>query len=175
MQRLISSRNARVVVGSSTQTFRFEQPRKKKSNGVKSHDPGGQFRSPKRESARPGNVSRGDWIVSSAVWRVASSRWNHVSAASMSSNFGRKNRVIASRYRAPLTVAARPASFSKKYDPMMPSAQNPRQTVTRCGCVCFSLIARGFSQTRQFCRLTKPSRWKCASSLRIIYLSLNSI
>ena len=83
---------------------------------------------------------------------------NCVSAASMSSNFGRKNRVIASRYRAPLTVAARPASFSKKYDPMMPSAQNPRQTVTRCGCVCFSLIARGFSQTRQFCRLTKPSR-----------------
>ena len=126
-QRLISSRNARVVAGSSTWTFHFEQPRKKKSNGVKSRDPGGRFRSPKRESARPGNVSRGNRIVWLAARHVAPSRRNRVSAASMSSNFGRKNRVIASRYRAPLTVAARPASCSKKYGPMTPPGQNPRQ------------------------------------------------
>ena len=69
-----------------------------------------------------------------------------------------------------LTVAAWPASFSKKYGPTMLPAQNPHQTVIRCGCICFSLITRGFSETRQFCRLMKPSRWKCASSLRIISL-----
>ena len=55
----------------------------------------------------------------------------------------------------------------------MPPAQNPHQTVTcwhSYGCICSSLITRGFSesQTRQFWRLTKPSRWKCALSLRII-------
>ena len=105
-----------------------------------------QFWSPKRESTRAGNVSCDNRIVSLAVWHVASSRRNHVSAASISSNFGRKNLVIASRYRAPLTVAARPASFSKKYGPMTPPGQNPHQTATRRGCVCFSLIARGFSE-----------------------------
>ena len=38
----------------------------------------------------------------------------------------------------------------------MPPAQNPHQTVTRCGCIYFSLITRGFSepQTRQFWRLS---------------------
>ena len=61
-------------------------------------------------------------------------------------------------------------SLSKKYGLMMPPAQNPHQTVTPCGCICFSLITRGFSepQTRQFWRLIKPSRWKCASSIILL-------
>ena len=145
--------------------FTSNNPIRRNLNGVKSHDLGGQFWSPKRENTWPGNISWGDWIVSLAVWHVVSSCWNHVSATSISSNFGRKNCVIVSRYRAPLTVAAWPASFSKKYGPMTPLGQNPHQTVTRCGCICFSLIIRGFSepQTQQFWRSIKPSRWKCAS------------
>ena len=43
---------------------------KKKFNGVKSHDLGSQFWSPKRESTRPGNISCSNWIVSLAVCHV---------------------------------------------------------------------------------------------------------
>ena len=115
------------------------------------NDLGNQFWSPKRERKTTRNVSYSNWIVSLAVWHVASSCWNYILATSILSNFGRKNCVITSRYRAPLTVATWPVLFSKKYGQMMPPAQNPYQTVIRCGCICFSLITR-FSkpQTRQF-------------------------
>ena len=55
--------------------------------------------------------------------------------------------------RSPLTVMAFACSFSKKNDPIMPLDQNPQLTVTRFGCVGFSMYAFGFSvsQMRQFC------------------------
>ena len=121
----------------------------------------------RNESAWLGNISCSNWIVSLAVWHVASFCWNHILAISISLNFGRKNCIIMSPYRAPLIVAACSALFSKKYNPMMPVVQNAYQTVTRCRCICFSLITCEFPepQTRQFWRLTKSSKWKCASSL----------
>ncbi|GFS83827.1 hypothetical protein NPIL_482561 [Nephila pilipes] len=45
-------------------------------------------------------------------------------------HLGRKNCVIMSRYRAPVTFTASPASLSKKYSPKMSSTRNPHQTVT---------------------------------------------
>ena len=53
--RLISSFNSRMVWGSLAYTFPFRKPQRKKSNGVKSHDLGGQFTSPRREITRPWN------------------------------------------------------------------------------------------------------------------------
>ena len=49
-------------------------------------------------------------------------------------------------------------------------ASCPKSTPNNCECICFSLITRGFSepQTRQFWRLIKPSRWKCASSIILL-------
>ena len=123
MQRLISSCNARVIVGLLTLTSNNSIRR---NLMVLNHTIWGQFWSPKRESTRLGNVSCNNWIVSLVVRHVASSCWNHIWATSISSNFGRKNCVIVLRYRTPLTVAAWPASFSKKYNPMMPLAQNPQ-------------------------------------------------
>ena len=103
---------------------------------------------------------------------VALSCWNHILVPSISSNLGRRNCIIMQRYRAPVTVISWPASFSIKYGPLMPPARNPHQTVTRCGCIYFSTITCGFCepQIRQFWRLTKPSRWKCASSLNMTLL-----
>ena len=50
----------------------------------------------------------------------------------------------------------------KKNSPIMPLDQNPHQTVTRFGCIGFSMYAYGFSvpQTRQFCLFTYPPRSK---------------
>ena len=54
--------------------------------------------------------------------------------------------------------------ITKKTGPIMPLDQNPHQTVTRFGCVGFSMYSFGFSvpQMRQFCMFTKPSRSKWA-------------
>ena len=49
-----------------------------------------------------------------------------------------------------LTVTAFSCSFSKKNNPIMPLEQNPHHTVTRFGCVGFSMYACGFS-VPQFC------------------------
>ena len=59
-----------------------------------------------------------------------------------------------------MTVTASPCSFLKKNGPIMPLDQNPHQTVTRFGCVAFSINACGFSvpQMRQFCLFTYPPR-----------------
>ena len=43
---------------------------------------------------------------------------------------------------------ASPCSFSKKNGPIMPLDQNPQQTVTRFGCVGFSVYACEFSVTQ---------------------------
>ena len=58
-----------------------------------------------------------------------------------------------------------------KNGPMMPSYQNPHQTVTRCGCIGFSMMTFGFSesQMRQSCLLTLltfcPGNRKCTEKL----------
>jgi len=120
---------------------------------------------------RPGHFSRNNSVVSRAVWQVAPSCWNHMSSISIPSNWGHKNSVIMLQHRTPFTVTAFPASFSKKYGPVTPPAQNPHQTVAHCACNGFSWITRGFSapQIRQFCVFTYPSSWKCASSLKTIF------
>ena len=69
---------------------------------------------------------------------------------------------------------ASPCSFSKKKKKnylIMPLDQNPHQTVTRFGCVGFSMYACGFSvsQMRQFCLFTYPPKSKQASSEKIIF------
>ena len=63
---------------------------------------------------------------------------------SISSNFGRKNCIIIRIVycRDIEHLYSRPVSFSKKHDPTTLPVQNPCQTVTHCGCICFSLITR---------------------------------
>ena len=75
------------------------------------------------------------------------------------------------RLRSPLTVTASPWPFSKKNDPIMPLDQNPHQTVTRFGCVGFSMYAWGFfvPQMRQFYFFAYPPRSKWASSEKVIF------
>ena len=76
----------------------------------------------------------------------------------------------------PITIAVDcnttfPCSFSRKNGPIMPLDQNPPQTVTRFGCVGFSMHACGFSvpQMRQFCLFTYSPRSKWASSKKMIF------
>ena len=47
--------------------------------------------------------------------------------------------------RNTLTVLTSPCSFSKKNATIIPQDQNPQKTVTRVGCVGFSMYAYGFS------------------------------
>ena len=65
---------------------------------------------------------------------------------------------------------ASPCSFSKKNSPIMPLDQNPHQTLTRFGCVGFSMYACGFSVPKmwQFCLFTYPPGSKWASSEKMI-------
>ena len=55
----------------------------------------------------------------------------------------------------------------------MPLDQNPHQTVTRFGCIGFSMYACGFSvpQMRQFCLFTYPPRPKWVSSEKIFFFA----
>ena len=64
--------------------------------------------------------------------------------------------------RSPLTVTASPCSFPKKNGPIKPLDQNTHQTVTRFGCVGFSMYACGISvpQMLQFCLFTYPPKSK---------------
>ena len=68
---------------------------------------------------------------------------------------------------------ATPASFWKKYGPMIPPDQNPHQTVTFSGCIWSWCISHGLvsSQIRQFCLFTYPFIQKWGSSLKMIYLA----
>ena len=72
-----------------------------------------------------------------------------------------------------MNVTASPCSFSKKNVPIMPLDQNLHQTVTRLGCVGFSMYACGFfvPQIRQFCLFTKPPRSDWASSEKMIFFA----
>ena len=65
-----------------------------------------------------------------------------------------------------MTVTTSHCSFSKKNYPIMPLDHNPQQTVTRFGCIDFSMYTCWFSvpQMRQFCLFTYPPRSKWASS-----------
>ena len=76
----------------------------------------------------------------------------------------------------PITIAidcngSSSCSFSKKNGPIVPLDQNAHQTVTRFGCVDFSMYACGFSvpQMRQFCLFTYPPRSKWVSSEKEIF------
>ena len=62
-----------------------------------------------------------------------------------------------------------PCLFSKKSGPIMP----PHQTVTRFGCVGFSMYACGFS-VPQIYLFTCPPRSKWASSEKMIFLPKSS-
>ena len=59
----------------------------------------------------------------------------------LSSIFVNKISFSLARQRSPLTATASPCSFSKKNGLIMPLDQNPHQTVTRFGCVGFSMYA----------------------------------
>ena len=73
---------------------------------------------------------------------------------------------IKIRLNGPITTAidwtTSSCSFSMKNGPILHLEQNPHQTVTRFGCVGFSMYACGFSvlQMRQFCLFTYPPRSK---------------
>ena len=85
--------------------------------------------------------------IASAVWHVAPSCWKQVLPISFSSIFGNKNSFSMARY------------------------QNPLQTLTRYGCLGFSMYACGFSvpQMRKFCLFTYPPRSKWASSEKMFF------
>ena len=72
-----------------------------------------------------------------------------------------------------MTVTSSPCSFLNKNGPIMPLDQNLRQTVTRFGCIGFSMYACEFSvpQMRQFCLFTYPPRLKWASSEKVIFFT----
>ena len=64
--------------------------KKKKSNGVKAHDVGGQLISPRQEITRPGNVSCNNVIFVRVMWHVPPSCWNHIFFKSHFSIAGKK-------------------------------------------------------------------------------------
>ena len=68
-----------------------------------------------------------------------------------------------------------PCLFSKKNGPIMALDQNPQQTVSRFGCVGFSMFAWGFAvpQIRQFCLFIYPPRSTWASSEKMIFFCQN--
>ena len=94
-------------------------------------------------------------IVRHAVWHVAPSCWNHMSCKSSSFILDKKKLDIISRQRSPFTVMLRFAASLKKYDPMMPPAYKPHQTVTFPECLDSFCNSSGWSslQNRQFCYL----------------------
>ena len=63
--------------------------------------------------------------------------------------------------------------FKEKNGPIMPLNQNLHQTVTRFGCVGFSMHACGFAvpQMRQFCLFPYPPSSKWASSEKMIFFA----
>ena len=77
------------------------------------------------------------------------------------------------RKRSPLAVTASPFLFSKKNGPITPVDQNPHQTVTRFGCVGFSMYACGFSvpQNATILLVYIPPRSKWTSSEKMIFLA----
>ena len=62
MTRRISCFNWGTVLGSLAKTRDFTKPHRKKSHGDKSHDRGGQWRSPLFEIRRPGNFCWSNWL-----------------------------------------------------------------------------------------------------------------
>lgn len=78
--------------------------------------------------------------------------------------------VIIARWWSSLTVTFSPTPFSKKYEPKIPLARKPHQTVVSSGSngsfwisiFCFS------SYMRQFCMFTYPLSQKWASALKKI-------
>ena len=114
--------------------------------------------------------------VASAVWHVVPSCWHQMLPPNVANillfNFCEQKFVQHGPKRAPLTVMASYCSFSKKNGLIMPLNQNPHQTLTRFGCIGFSMHAcGGFSvpQMRQFCLFTYPPRSKWASSEKEIF------
>ena len=109
--------------------------------------------------------------ITSTVWHVAPSYWNQMLPISSSSIFVNKNSVNMARSQSLLTITASPCSFSKKNYPIMPLDQNPHQTVTRFGCIGFSVYACGFSvpQMQQLCLFTYPPRSEWASCEKMIF------
>ena len=74
-----------------------------------------------------------------------------------------------------VTASTCPYSFSKKNGLIMPLDQSPHQTLTRFGCIGFSIYACGFFvlQMRQFCLFTYSPRSKSASSEKLIFFCQN--
>ena len=75
----------------------------KMSNGVKSHDLGGQLISPRRKIMRPGNVSCNKAIFSRIVWHVAPFCWSHTFSKSYSSIASKKSR-LSYDHNAPIVI-----------------------------------------------------------------------
>ena len=86
MARVMLAWRTPVVCGLFAYSRDLTKAHKKKFNGVKSHDLGGQFPPPPREMTMPSNRPCRISNVAWAVWHVAPSCWNHMSLVSRSFN-----------------------------------------------------------------------------------------
>ena len=127
--------------------------------GVKLQLRGGQTTSALRLKMRSSKTGRKILSVASSVWHHKAILLKPNVANILLFNFCEQKFV---QQRSPLSVTASPCSISKKNVPIMFLNQNPHQTVTRFGCVGFSMYACGFSvpQMRLFRLFTYTPRWK---------------
>lgn len=105
----------------------------KKSNGVKSHDLGGQFKSPLQEITIPSNPKCRIFVVETAVSHVVPSCYYNMS--SMSISLTRNWFSSFCNARPWQWWMASETLFWKMYKPMTPPVQNPHQSVTFYGCI----------------------------------------
>lgn len=74
----ISVFSSGLVCGLSAYSFR--KPQRKKFNGVKLHNLGGQFNSPRREIIYSGNFICNNEIVSTTIWQIILFCWKQTSS-----------------------------------------------------------------------------------------------
>ena len=99
--------------------------------------------------------------VASALCHVAPFCWNQMLPISFPSIIVNKDLFKMARLRSP---------FSKKNGPITPLDQNLHQTLTRFGCIGFSMYTCGFSVLQiQFCLFTYQARSKWTSFEKMIF------
>lgn len=100
----------------------------KVSNDNKSHDLGGQIRSPFLKAIRPWNSPFNKWIVTFAKWNVVPSCWN-MSYILILFKLGQTFQLLIN-YSYQFHYQQ---SFPKKYEPLTPPEHNGDYTVILCG------------------------------------------
>ena len=112
-------------------TYRYKlwtskNSKKKKSNSVKSHDLGSQFWLSKQEITLLENDSCNNWIIFGICMTCCTILKLYVIHIHILQFRHKKTGLSCRDERALLTIIAWLAAFSKKNNPMVPPAQNPR-------------------------------------------------